>query len=270
MTGRRGLPIPMETERECVDARTFLPICPRPHARCRFSVACAPTRLKDSDILKTFPVNSVLEVRVAKNEKPVSNKPSKMTVMLFQLEGNDETLQEGFRTINNAIDKLANPVVRVIGPSPTLKGLPLSKTGDDNTSGLIDAEAVEETDEAEETPDERLKPPRTAPRQPKVLELDLKAGTVPLREYLEQRHPTTDTRRSLLIAAWMKANLSLDEVTIDHIYTAYRHMGWASQKDVGSPLRSMKAHGWFAKGKDKGAYAINHIGIDVAERNEGE
>ncbi len=193
--------------------------------------------------------------------------------MLFQLEGSDETLQEGFRTINNAIDKLANPVVRVIGPPPA-KGLAPPKNDDERAARVIDAEVVEETDEAEETPVERLKPPKIsarAPRQPKVLELDLKSGTVPLREYLDQKNPTSDNRRYLLVAAWMKANLSLDEVTMDHIYTAYRHMSWPSQKDAGSPLRKMTSKNkWFVKGKEKGGYAINHIGIDVAERKNGE
>ncbi len=210
---------------------------------------------------------------MAKNEKPVNNKPSKMTVMLFQLEGSDETLQEGFRTINNAIDKLANPVVRVIGPSPSVKGLPTSKNGEEGGLRVHDAEVVEETEESADTPQERPKAARSvsAPRQPKVLDLDLKAGSAPLRQYLEQKNPTSDNRRYLLIASWMKTNLGLDEVTMDHIYTAYRHMGWQSQKDVGSPLRSMKAQkGWFGKGKEKGGYTINHLGIDAAERTSGE
>ncbi len=211
---------------------------------------------------------------MAKNEKPVSAKPSKMTVMLFQLEGNDETLQEGFRTINNAIDKLANPVVRVIGPLPGAKGaLSQPKNGDDPAATVIDAEVVEEEDQAEEMAAESPKAKRGAatPKQPKVLDLDLKAGSQALRPYLEEKNPTTDNRKYLLIAAWMKANLSLDEINLDHIYTAFRHMGWQSPRDVGAPLRSMKAqNGWFGKGKEKGAYAINHIGIDVAERTNGE
>jgi hypothetical protein len=211
---------------------------------------------------------------MAKQDKPANNKPSKMTVMLFQLEGNDETLQEGFRTINNAIDKLANPVVRVITQPPN-RSLATGKNGaDENAAPVVDAEIVDDDEEVEEAPADRSKATPKAPsvpKQPNVLNLDLKAGSVPLREYLEQKNPTTDSRRYLLIAAWMKANLSLDEVTIDHIYTAYRHMGWSSQRDVGAPLRSMKRqNGWFAKGKEKGAYAINHIGIDVAERTNGE
>jgi hypothetical protein len=208
---------------------------------------------------------------VAKNEKPVSSKPSKMTVMLFQLEGSDETLQEGFRTINTAIDRLANPVVRVIASSQT-KGLPASSNVEDKGAEVFEAEVVEEG-ETEEVQVERPKTARAprVPRQPKVLELDFKVGTVPLRTYLEQKNPPSHSRKCLLIAAWLKANLSIDDITMDHIYTAYRHMGWTSPKDITSPVRGMKKqNGWFNKGKEEGSYAINHIGIDVADNNTSE
>jgi len=214
---------------------------------------------------------------MAKDKKPeTAPKPSKMTVMLFQLEGSDETLQEGFRTINNAIDKLANPVVRVLPPSAA-KALASARNGDEAESQVLDAEFEEASNDPSDSPASPEKVAKSkssgasTPRQPKVLDLDLKAGSTPLREYLDQKKPSTDNRKYLLIAAWMKANLNLDEVTIDHIYTAYRHMGWTSQKDVGAPLRSMKSqNGWFGKGKEKGAYAINHIGIDQADRTNGD
>ena len=197
-----------------------------------------------------------------------------MTVMLFQLEGSDDTLQEGFRTINSAIDKLANPVVRVIGQQPVAKGLSASKNGNDGGSHVLEAEIFEDELEAETTTPEAAKTkkgPTGAPRQPKVLDLDLKTGSKSLREYLEEKNPTSHARKSLLISAWLKASLATDEVTMDHIYTGYRHMGWTSPKDITSPLRGMKRkNGWFAKGKEEGAYAINHIGVDVAERTNGE
>jgi hypothetical protein len=202
-------------------------------------------------------------------------KPSKMTVMLFQLEGSDETLQEGFRTINNAIDKLANPVVRVLPPSAA-KALASAKNGDETEQEVLEAEYTDTADEGSTVPPPQEKSRERSgaswtPAQPKILDLDLKAGSIPLREYLEQKKPSTDNRKYLLIAAWMKNNLSLDEIGIHHIYTAYRHMGWTSQKDVGSPLRSMKSqNSWFNKGKEKGMYAINHIGLDQADRNSGE
>src|SRR5258708_22512094 len=108
-----------------------------------------------------------------------------MTVMLFQLEGSDDTLQEGFRTINNAIDKLANPVVRVI--TPANRALPAAKNGDENTAPVAEAEVVDEEEALEEPPIERPKTSRsgTAPRQPDVLELDTTTDDNPLRQYLE-------------------------------------------------------------------------------------
>jgi hypothetical protein len=210
---------------------------------------------------------------MAKERKPEvsATKTPKMTVMLFQLEGSDETLQEGFRTINNAIDKLANPVVRVLPPSAA-KGLASAKNGDESQPSVVDAE-FEEASPSEPSPSVEAapKPRRTGastPRQPQVIELNLKGDQISLRDFLEQKKPSTDTRKYLLIAAWMKEHLKIDEVNIDHIYTAYRHMGWSSQKDVSAPLRSMKnQNGWFGKGKEKGAYAINHIGVDQANRN---
>jgi hypothetical protein len=68
---------------------------------------------------------------MAKSDKPASSEPSKMTVMLFQLEDSDEIEDQ-------------------VPPSPKSK-----------------------------------KPSASTPRQPKVLELDLKAGAKPLRQYLE-------------------------------------------------------------------------------------
>jgi hypothetical protein len=59
----------------------------------------------------------------------------------------------------------------------------------------------------------------------------------------------------------MKHNLSIEEVTTDHINTGYRHMNWNVPNDPGMPLRKMKSvQQWFNKGSAEGAYAINHIG----------
>lgn len=201
-------------------------------------------------------------------DNKTGKEQSRMTVMMFQLEGSDETLQEGFRTITHAINRMINPS-RALPVAP-VKALPPVKNGDAPETQVLDSEPIQSDDESPAAESKPAKASKSSPRLPKVLELDLKAGTVPLREYLEQKNPTTDNRKYLLIAAWLKENLSVDEVTTDHIYTCYRHMGWTSQKDIGAPLRSMKRqNGWFNKGQ-RGAYTINHIGLDVANRTSGE
>jgi len=210
---------------------------------------------------------------VAKHEKPATSKPSRMSVMILQFEGSDETMQEGFKTISQAIEKLASPSVRYL-PVPSPRIGQTQKLADGEESPIIDADYVEPDQEANS---EEVQQPKSSegrksqPKAPKVIDLDLKAGTVPLREFLEKKNPTTDSRKYICLAAWLKLNLSIDEVGIDHVYTVYRYMSWTSQRDVGAPLRSMKStNGWFDKGKEKGTYRINHIGIDVAERTNGE
>lgn len=208
-----------------------------------------------------------------KNDKSIGSKPSKMTVMLFQLEGNDETIQEGFRTINNAIEKLVNPVVRVIAaPNGGTAVLPLgiSKSGD--AGPVVDVMAEETLDDEVKTTSSKAPKSGLARKlpMPAIIELELTKGEQPLKEYLEQKKPTSDIRKYLLIAAWLKENLGIDEVGINHIYTCYRAMEWQVPDDVAAPLRSMKRkqYGYFNAGKERGLFAINHIGLGKASSNQ--
>lgn len=123
-----------------------------------------------------------------------------MTVMLFQLEGSDETLQEGFRTINNAIDKLSNPVVRVIGPAvqTPARGIAQPKNGDESPSQVLDTEVVEEEVDNEEAAPIATKTAKSGIARkfavPGVLDLDLTAGNPPLKQYLDEKKPATDIK----------------------------------------------------------------------------
>jgi len=101
-------------------------------------------------------------------------------------------------------------------------------------------------------------------RQPQTIDLDLISGDVPLKTFLEQKNPTSDVKRYLAIAYWLKEYREVSEITMDHAYTCYRHMGtgWNVPKDAASPLRKMKSkqYGWMGNGSTAGSYAINHLG----------
>ena len=98
---------------------------------------------------------------------------------------------------------------------------------------------------------------------PQTLDLDLTTGDTPLKAFLEQKKPVGDNKRYLTIAYWLKKNLGINEIDMNHAYTCYRFVGWNVPADAGSPLRVMKKQGWMTKGSGKGAYAINHIGENV-------
>ncbi len=194
-----------------------------------------------------------------KDEPAGGNGKSKMTVMMFQLEGGDETLREGIRTISQAMGNLLGPT-RITAPKPAITVPALEVT--DSPAAEIQPEASvdsisEETQEAPKRPG----PGAAKPRSPKILTLDLKSAKISLKEFCDLKGVgDNDTRRYLAIAFWLKENLNITAVTMDHAYTCYRFLGWQTPADASSPLRAMKQKGWFDKGTERGAYVLNHVG----------
>jgi hypothetical protein len=85
-----------------------------------------------------------------------------------------------------------------------------------------------------------------------------------LKDYVARKKPSGDNQRYLIIAGWLKENLGFHAITMDHVHTCYRHLEWQTPKDASAPLRSMtNQNQWFTKAKEKGAYALNHVGENV-------
>jgi hypothetical protein len=101
-------------------------------------------------------------------------------------------------------------------------------------------------------------------RSPEVLELDL--TTEPsFAAFAAERNPTSNQMRYLTVAAWFKLHRQLDAVTADHVYTCYRAVKWQSDiQDFAQPLRDLKFRK-LMQGKERGHYAINHLGLQEVE-----
>ena len=107
-------------------------------------------------------------------------------------------------------------------------------------------------------------------RTPLPVDLDLVSGDLPLRPFLQERKPDSDVKIYLAIAYWLKRYRDINEVSADHAYTCYRHMGagWQVPADAGQPFRAMKAkaYGWVKPGSTKGYWMINHLGENEVEQ----
>lgn len=180
---------------------------------------------------------------------------SKMTVMVFQLDGSDQTLQEGIRSISSAIQGMVRPT----------RALPL-QVGAPIPPG---EEAEPATEEVVEQNGEDTEPPQngegesrrtTSPRPPQILP-DLKPSADKLNEYCDSKKVgEMDSKRYLAIAGFLTERMNVSSITPDHIYTCYRLLGWNIPTDAGSPLRALKRKGYFQKGDGAGAYTLNHVG----------
>jgi hypothetical protein len=100
-------------------------------------------------------------------------------------------------------------------------------------------------------------------------ELNLTTAPIKLTDFVaEKGNPTETLDRYLVLAAWFKVHFGTEEITADHMFTAYRHLGWQSAmpNDPTQPLRDLKAKkNWFDKG-GKGAYKINWSGENTVSK----
>jgi len=187
----------------------------------------------------------------------------KMTVIHFETESDNATLQENVRAIAHTLSRALTSSQRIISAPAQLSSN--NEQIMEQTGEVDDEGGVDEVELTLSSPSSNKK--KNAVRQyrtPQPLELDLISGDLPLKSFLDQKQPDGDVKRYLVIAHWLKQHRNIQEVTMDHMYTCYRHMGtgWQVPADAAAPLRTMKGkqYGWMKTGSTKGSYTLNHLG----------
>jgi hypothetical protein len=188
-----------------------------------------------------------------------------MTVIHFETESDNTTLAENIRAVANTLSRALTPQTRVVQrPAQITAGNGVDSGAEvllepdvDGFDDIIDVEPAQVGSKAKTAKTPVL-------RQPQPLDLDLISGEVPFKDFMEQKNPTTDIKRYLVIAFWLKHYRNINDVTMDHAYTCYRFMGagWNVPKDASAPFRQMKTkrYGWANSGANPGSFAINHLG----------
>lgn len=200
----------------------------------------------------------------------------KMTVIHFETESDNATLQENIRAITQTLTRaLASPQRAAYASAqlPSANGVATNPTtGVADEPDVLDAEVTAPSSTSSSSPSPKKRAGARTSRTPQPIELDLTSGDMPLKGFIEQKKPDGDIKRYLAIAYWLKKYRNINEVNMDHAYTCYRHLGWQVPADASRPLRAMKStrYGWMTAGSTRGAYAINHIGENQAEQMGNE
>jgi|ERR1043166_700681 hypothetical protein len=184
---------------------------------------------------------------------------SRLTAVAVQLEGNDETVQEGLRTLSHALGNLIQqPRLLLAKPGEQLLAAPDEDQGADEPGITADAGGPQPDEIGNEG-----RRPRSV-KAPEVVEIDLTTGSMPLEEFCRQkgvRDDDPDSKRYIVVMVWLKEQRGIAAANPNHIYTCYRHMNWHTPRDPAQPLRDMKRkNGWINKAEGKGNYSINHLG----------
>jgi len=202
-----------------------------------------------------------------KDAAPRDSK-GKVTFVMFQVEGDDETLQQGFRAMEHAFQRLGTPS-RVYAP-PALMANLLSK-GEKPDAAQVEIDGAEPDTEPEDLAQDviagdghKASKPRKY-TQPKFLsDLELTAGQELFKDYATKKDPKSDNQKYLVIARWLQLHKDIDTVTIDHIFTCFQAMKWPSQKEISQPLRFMTKNNSYFQKNGKG-WKLTHVGGDAAD-----
>jgi hypothetical protein len=145
-------------------------------------------------------------------------------------------------------------VKRIAAPAPQPNG---------EDAEVVDA--VEPEVEESETANTRS----TAPKQktqrkvgpkPNIVEIDLESD--PALSSLGK--PKSNHKRYLAIARWFHDHRGTPVITVDHVFTCYRHLSWPTNiADFAQPFRELKHLQYFTQ-PDTGKYAINQLGLQKA------
>lgn len=187
----------------------------------------------------------------------------------IDMEGANDAVAEGLKSLATAL--AGNPVSRRM-PAKTANQV---ITATANPAPEVEESPVipEDIEDEETVPDEPIdidgggvaKPRRrSAPKAPKFLsELNLTTATKPLADFVSEKDPKETLDKYAVIGFWFKEHLNTDEITPDHIFTAYKTLGWQAQFPdyPAQPLRDLKSkRNWFDKGQTPRSYKINWNG----------
>jgi len=197
------------------------------------------------------------------------------TVQFSMKNITSESVTEGLRSLANALagTPIAVPSRRLTKGTGAVSTDLIDHENEQETPELDSAEEEVETSTDENSTDEGEERPRRRPaaRAPKFLsELNLTTASVSLEDFIAQKNPQSDIDKYAVIAQWFKEHFTTEEISIDHIFTAYRKLGWQSRlpgPDPSQTLRNLKNYkNWFDNGTKRGFFKINWNGTDAVNK----
>jgi len=189
--------------------------------------------------------------------------PARLRLVVLDAEIPDGDLGSLTNALQNAL-RMPNAAVQRVTAVNGTKGLThLSSQEDEATDPGDENEMAMEEVEGPRQPRQRT--PRKAPPAPKVLDFDIDSEPS-LKSYATNLNPKSDHKRFLVIAAWFHLHRKTDAISVDHVYTCFRHLGWSTNiADFAQPLRALKHKQYFTS-PETGKYAINHLGLAQVEK----
>lgn len=201
------------------------------------------------------------------SQKGSSSGPARIRFVVLEAELPDGDLSQITQAVQNALRPPENSASHRRTLAAPTRGQPLDPEPADNGEDAREESVIDEaSSENSVSASSARQRPSFKARSPNVIDVDLKSGEMPFADFAKAKNPSSHAERNLVVAAWFKLHRGIDAVTMDHVYTCYRAAGWPSgMEDFSKTLRQLKARK-LMDSKERGAYAINHIGLDQVDK----
>ncbi len=187
------------------------------------------------------------------NERECGTEKGKIRVLFIELEGNNQTLQDGLRTVSQmlprAVEVKVPPKLVQNGAAATASsarpGEPDLFNQDAVAPEVIDPEEVEQPDAgaASSTRKKRgegTKTERNAGITP-VADLNfVPRDKVALKTFFAEKAPANDMEQILVVGYYLKQTLELATFGPGHIFTGFKHVNKPIPVDLRQTMRNMR------------------------------
>lgn len=182
----------------------------------------------------------------------------RIRVFFAEVEGDDETIQEGLQAINVAANKIFQS-----SPTKIVKVLPASATSlnEDELLEEIDTEDEEEEEDISvSTNSKQKKNSYKPPTMTIVKDLNLQPeGEPSFRDFHSQKNPKTQEEAITVAVYYLKRVLELDKITPDHVFTCFKDVGLRTPKNMPQRIRETATRkGWVDTSERSNIKITNH------------
>ena len=209
---------------------------------------------------------------MAKQDRASDNARVKIRVLEFEIEGGNATILDGIKQLATVIQRSPGGPVR----QAPMRVMPTALNGASNADEHDDDDDDDVDDDQDTIIHDGAPAAPSAPRRPatpRKLEIvegvDFNKGAVPLKQFVELYNLDSNMKKYTAIAAWFKQHAHTPEITVNHIYTGFKSLGWGGlPRNASGPLADLtnkSKYKWFKAGAAKGNYGINYIGEQKLE-----
>jgi hypothetical protein len=159
-------------------------------------------------------------------------KDDKARVRVFfgEIEGDNESIRDGLRSIAQAVNRTFQPETRVVKVITSGNGLNEKEIIADLEQQLADADLGDEegTDDADDSGSEKQRKasrPKKPPTYSFVKDLDLRPqGKTSLREFYENKKPSGHQQILTLVVYYLQHELDVKNISANHVYTGLKEL----------------------------------------------